>query len=109
MQRFAEKRAGGTSLRGPSKKKKRSSADFLEILGTPPPKVPSSDGSGSSTPEVGNHAGNHASSLFSTLDRFAAAQNTVAEAQLKAADTQSDMMKQMMQQSAAQTAMMNNR
>ena len=108
MQRFAEKRAGGTSLRGPSKKKKRSSADFLEILGTPPPKVPSSDGSGSSTPEAGNHAGNHASSLFSTLDRFAAAQNTVAEAQLKAADTQSDMMKQMMQQSAAQTAMMGN-
>ena len=101
MQRFAEKRKDGT--RGKAKTK-RSREDFFQILGTPPPKIPSSDGSATSTPEGGNPV----SSLFSALNQFADAQSTAAAASLKSAETQQETMKQMMQQSAAQTTMMGN-
>ena len=101
MQRFAEKRKDGT--RGKAKPK-RSREEFLQLLGTPPPKIPSSDGSADSTPEGGNRV----PSLFSALNQFADAQSTAAAASLKSAETQQETMKQMMQQSAAQTTMMGN-
>jgi hypothetical protein len=101
MQRYAEKRAAGT--RGKAKRK-RSNEDYLQLLGTPPPKIPSSDSSADTTPEGGNRV----PSLFSALSQFADAQSTAAAASLKSAETQQEMMRQMMQQSSAQTAMMGN-